>query len=106
MHKRVLDVEVLLVVEHRDGISIRLFGLVLLFGGGHTGGGVLVGDRGGAVLCDSGHYDGRKIAKIGEEMEGKSSDTGTEDKRGGEKAERSVDRKRKVSVGEDKICED
>jgi hypothetical protein len=39
-------------------------------------------------------------------MEGKSSDTGTEDKRGGEKAERSVDRKRKVSVGEDKICED
>lgn len=48
MHKRVLHVELLGVVEDGDGIT-RL---------GIGGRSILIGHDGGAVLCDSGHGEG------------------------------------------------
>ena len=61
VHQRVLDVEVLRVVEHSDGVSVRLrlLGDFLLFGGHGAGGGVLVVHRRGAVFCNGGHCDRR-----------------------------------------------
>lgn len=59
VHQRVLDVEVLRVMEHGDGVSVRLrlLGDFLLFGGHGAGGGVLVVHRRRAVFCNGGHCD-------------------------------------------------